>query len=90
MYLLSSAVLGVPAISLQEGLGSKTANMAFSLIHCDAEAATDEEYQACRDCFSLVNDYNTEEGLDDAKECIEHHLPIAQVDIKRVVFTCNT
>lgn len=80
VWLLSSVVGCVPATTLQEGLGSKTANMAFSLIHCDAEAGTEEEYQACRACFALINDYNTEDGLDDAKECIEHHLPIAQRD----------
>ena len=90
VWLLSSAVVGVPATTLQEGLGTKTANMAFSLIHCDAEAGTEEEYQACRDCFALINDYNTEDGLNDAKECIEHHLPIAQVDIKIVVSNCQT
>ena len=64
--------------------------MAFSLIHCDAEAGTEEEYQACRACFALINDYNTEDGLDDAKECIEHHLPIAQVDIKIDLSICQT
>jgi hypothetical protein len=90
VWLLSSAVVGVPATTLQEGLGSKAANMAFSLIHCDAESGTEEEYQACRDCFALINDYNTEDGLNDAKECIEHHLPIAQVDIKIVLSTSQT
>ena len=70
---------GVPAPTLQEGLVSKTANMAFALIHCDAEADEDEEYQACKKCFNDITDFNSEEGLGDAKECVENYFPIAQV-----------
>ena len=85
VILTISLAVGVPATTLQHGLVKRTANMAFALIHCDAEADTEEEYQACKDCFDLINDYNSEEGLGDAKDCIEQHLPIAQVDIKRVI-----
>lgn len=54
--------------------------MAFSLIHCDAEADTEEQYEACKDCFEMVNDFNTKEGLADVKSCIDKYLPKSQVN----------
>ena len=60
-------------------LGSKKANLAFALIHCDAETDTEEKYEACRGCFEMINDFNNEDGLADAKHCIERYLPKSQV-----------
>ena len=83
--LISWLCLTLPGLAAPEDegvaglLGSKKANMAFVLIHCDAEADTEKQYKACRDCFEIINDFNTEDGLADAKHCIEQYLPKSQV-----------
>jgi len=80
LSLTFSLGLGAPASPWQQGLVSKTANMAFALIHCHAETDTDQDYEDCKKCFDGISDFNSETGLQDAKLCVENYFPIAKED----------
>ena len=79
VLLLLIFTITTKSFASQSNERENRAKQAFALIHCDAEAKNSKEYLSCKNCFQEVTNFNSEKGLNDAKECIRLYLPKVQV-----------